>query len=106
MTQPAPWPGCSPPAILRLGLILALTALAMLFWTKAVWPQRFLWPQVSGELIYDAIRIIDPRHTPSQSQLLPITGLLVSVLDSWACYRRGKPSGLNQLGRAQAEIQP
>jgi hypothetical protein len=73
MTQPALWPGCSPPAVLRLGLILALTTLAMLFWTKAVWPQRFLWPQVSSELICDAIRVIDPRHTPSQFQPLSLT---------------------------------
>ncbi len=59
MTQPAPWSRWNPPVVLQLGLLLAFTTLAILFWTKAVWPQRFLWPQASGEAIF-CIRTQDP----------------------------------------------
>ena len=36
-----------------------LTTIAILVWTKAIWPQRFLWPQVSGEAVF-CVQTADP----------------------------------------------
>lgn len=36
----------------RLGITLALTTLVLVVWTKAIWPQRFLWPQAFGEAVF------------------------------------------------------
>ncbi len=38
--------------VVRLGLMLIATTLALLVWTKGFWPQRFLWTQMSGEAVF------------------------------------------------------
>jgi hypothetical protein len=48
--RPRPW-GLRWPVV-RLGLMLVATTLALLVWTKGFWPQRFLWTQVSGEAVF------------------------------------------------------
>lgn len=52
MTQSHRWHGWRQSVLLSVGLTLALATLAILVWTKAVWPQRFLWAQVSGEAVF------------------------------------------------------